>query len=78
MAKGANKQYIMSMAERFGLRVERNRRGQALKILSSDGQVIYNESRPGAPEVAWEDLWRDAARHVKAHTGVRIFHSDEW
>jgi len=78
MAKGANKQYIMAMADRFGLRVERVRKQNRLNVFAADGSVIYSETRPGAPEVAWEDLWRDAARHVEVHTGVRIFHSDEW
>ena len=73
MAKYPYKQYAKLMAERFGLRIERNRRQCAMTIWSKDGIIIYSGFNRRPPEEAWEELWREARIAIENHTGVSMF-----
>lgn len=74
--KSPNKQYVRLMAERYGLRVERNRKQCAMTIWSNDGIIIFSGFDRQVPEKAWENLWISARHAVERHTGVLLY--DVW
>ena len=74
MAKYPYKQYVRLMADRFGWRLERNRKQVALTIYEADNTPIFRFSRKeSAPEVGWEEIWNTASIAVEHYTGISIF-----
>lgn len=66
----------MKMAEAYGMRVERSHREQSLSIYKKNGEQLLHIQENGAPEVAWEHIWKMARYDMETFTGISIM--DDW
>lgn len=73
MAKYPYKQYARLMADRFGLKIVRSRKQVVMSIYAADGTLIFTGFSRSAPEIGWENLWRNAHIAIEKYTGVSLF-----
>lgn len=75
MAKYPYKTYIRLMQKKHGLIVERATRPDysSLSIKDEEGHLIFSGFQRGAPEVAWDELWREGRWAVEQNFDEKMF-----